>query len=565
LDSERRAKSSDLQLQKLLDQNDGNDVKSKTTSSDSKRTIKNLEDKVQESARRVRQKDVELERLKEKLRNIAEKEKESAKRHRNALVAIKDGSLSDTSFGSLNDSNVSKSNISLNDSRLSVSSSRSKSTVQASMNDLVEALQSQRDGLEKRNAELDSQVNELTTALRDAQNGIVKKTNKDTVSDSASENDDEDTRSETAQAMYDKIKEQSRKIDQLVHRIEIHKSSEQESGHVQNDLKKRNNEMREEIENLRLEMETRPSPRQWATKQKEMKDIEDKLHDLVMMRGEAAELAAWKKHMSVSDRIKVDKRNHELGLWVLDSLPKAVTKEVLQSVCRELDVSDVSEVQPNLAKLKAVVKAVPRMERFISQVCSFLFERDRRIRELGGKGFGGRDRPTMEDVLPILQNWHGEVQQLEGLAQFQDRILSELHRREQLLALESVNNPDFGPGMRFRWSNEEISKVFTVVREMVDFEVEVMKHKKSFRAAEDFIREQPELMVNRQLSHIQYLFNIPSLDGLFPRMNQIYLQVEQMTNFLNTARHALDLKTASDAALIAEVTMIVTQGKGGSE
>ena len=171
----------------------------------------------------------------------------------------------------------------------------------------------------------------------------------------------------------------------------------------------------------------------------------------------------------------------------------------------------------------------------------------------------------MEDVLPILQNWHGEVQQLEGLAQFQDRILSELHRREQLLALESVNNPDFGPGMRFRWSNEEISKVFTVVREMVDFEVEVMKHKKSFRAAEDFIREQPELMVNRQLSHILYLFNIPSLDGLFPRMNQIYLQVEQMTNFLNTARHALDLKTASDAALIAEVTMIVTQGKGGSE
>jgi hypothetical protein len=33
---------------------------------------------------------------------------------------------------------------------------------------------------------------------------------------------------------------------------------------------------------------------------------------------------------------QVDKRNHELGLWLLDSLPKATMKEVLQSVCREV-------------------------------------------------------------------------------------------------------------------------------------------------------------------------------------------------------------------------------------
>lgn len=33
---------------------------------------------------------------------------------------------------------------------------------------------------------------------------------------------------------------------------------------------------------------------------------------------------------------QVDKRNHELGLWLLDSLPKATMKEVLQTVCREV-------------------------------------------------------------------------------------------------------------------------------------------------------------------------------------------------------------------------------------
>jgi hypothetical protein len=43
----------------------------------------------------------------------------------------------------------------------------------------------------------------------------------------------------------------------------------------------------------------------------------------------------------------VDKRNHELGLWLLDSLPKATMKEVLQTVCRE--VSFVRSRLPILA------------------------------------------------------------------------------------------------------------------------------------------------------------------------------------------------------------------------
>jgi hypothetical protein len=64
--------------------------------------------------------------------------------------------------------------------------------------------------------------------------------------------------------------------------------------------------------------------------------LEEKLHDLILLRGEAAEISMWRKHLSTADRIKVDKRNHELGLWLLDSLPKATMKEVLQTVCREV-------------------------------------------------------------------------------------------------------------------------------------------------------------------------------------------------------------------------------------
>ena len=51
-------------------------------------------------------------------------------------------------------------------------------------------------------------------------------------------------------------------------------------------------------------------------------------------------------------------------------------KEVLQSVCRDLDITDVSEIPICLSKLKMVVKTVPRMERLIAQVSEYLFERE---------------------------------------------------------------------------------------------------------------------------------------------------------------------------------------------
>ena len=51
-------------------------------------------------------------------------------------------------------------------------------------------------------------------------------------------------------------------------------------------------------------------------------------------------------------------------------------KEVLQSVCRDLDITDVSEIPICLSKLKMVVKTVPRMEQLIAQVSNYLFERE---------------------------------------------------------------------------------------------------------------------------------------------------------------------------------------------
>ena len=109
-------------------------------------------------------------------------------------------------------------------------------------------------------------------------------------------------------------------------------------------------------------------------KQSELVESESKLRDLIVMRREKAELQGERKHMTVKQKVAMDKSNFELELWALDSLPQEVTKDALKAVCRELGLSDISDIQPALIKLKAVVGTVPRMEKFITKVRHPAFE-----------------------------------------------------------------------------------------------------------------------------------------------------------------------------------------------
>jgi hypothetical protein len=50
-----------------------------------------------------------------------------------------------------------------------------------------------------------------------------------------------------------------------------------------------------------------------------------------------------------------------------------------------------------------------------------------------------------------------------------------------------------------------------------------MHHDQSLIYAQDYIRDRPEILVNRIVGHLQYLFEIKTLDGVLPRMNQVSL------------------------------------------
>uniref|UniRef100_A0A146Y8Y7 Centrosomal protein of 70 kDa n=1 Tax=Fundulus heteroclitus TaxID=8078 RepID=A0A146Y8Y7_FUNHE len=61
------------------------------------------------------------------------------------------------------------------------------------------------------------------------------------------------------------------------------------------------------------------------------------------------------------------------------------------------------------------------------------------------------------------------------------------------------------------------------------------------------------------VSHFQKLFDVPSLSGVYPRMNEVYARLGEMTNALRNLRNLLDLDSkASPAAVVKQVSRLVS-------
>jgi len=326
-------------------------------------------------------KDLELDRLKDKLARVADREREVAAHNRVILQRLRTGDASALPAWP-NDRTPTKKSTHLSNVPTTSSKGSDPVTKAVTVSDLVNAFETQRLELFSRNKELELQVQNLLHKLKDLQSDWDGKVlsidhpsdfdaditrsmvSEDYNSNGSSSINPSSVLTPTARQMYDKMLQQTEQLEYLTRQLEVSRALGSEKDEMLNAFRVRASELHEEIESLRLQLDSRPTVRQWTQAQRERESLEERLHDLILLRGESSEIAMWRKHLSTSERIKVDRRNHELGLWLLDSLPKTTMKEVLQAVCRELDITEISEIQPSLVKLKAVVKAVPRMERY---------------------------------------------------------------------------------------------------------------------------------------------------------------------------------------------------------
>ena len=56
-----------------------------------------------------------------------------------------------------------------------------------------------------------------------------------------------------------------------------------------------------------------------------------------------------------------------------------------------------------------------------------------------------------------------------------------------------------------------------------------------------FVQANPELILSRIISHLMKLFDVKTIDGVLPRVNEVYIQQAESKNGLNVLRSVLGL------------------------
>ncbi|KAG1693569.1 hypothetical protein DVH05_023334 [Phytophthora capsici] len=312
-------------------------------------------------------------------------------------------------------------------------------------------------------------------------------------------------------------------------------------------------ELKEENANLTLEAESRPSIRDYRLSQRRIHQLERQVAENKLALEEASDLNELRKYMGTKELVDRDRLNHRLHLNRLNTLPRETTLEVVKHVCRVLHLTDITLIAPSLDKLCSVVAAVPRMEKFIRDVCGFVFLNLNDNVE--GKS-GDEAKFELEQVLPTLQQWMVERKKLHALESFKASIITELCKRTvEPSVLDNQEENASRPS-----HPTTLSRAVHIVSDLVELEKSVIHHREIYTQAAAEVERRPNVLINQIVRHFSHLFQVKSIDGVLPKINEIYLFVNEMKNFLHVIRDHLHLN--KDASLVHCLNVIKERLQG---
>ena len=224
--------------------------------------------------------------------------------------------------------------------------------------------------------------------------------------------------------------------------------------------------------------------------------------------------------------IKKDKLNHKLGLNRLTALPKSVAHEIIQAACRMLEISNVELIVPSLEKMLAAQREMPKLRQFI-----------RDVRAMSGTS-------DASQVLPALQKVFAARKETASLRSLRAGIV-------ELVAPAAS-------GSSSSMSDEQILKS---IETLASLERALMQRKSTFAEVDVHVADHPTVLVNRIVQHFQQLFEVKSAEGVFPKMNALYVQVSEARNFLQIIRPMLGLPpSASTNACVSAIQNAIDRG-----
>eukprot|EP00742_Colponemidia_sp_Colp-10_P014897 GILJ01016970.1.p1 GENE.GILJ01016970.1~~GILJ01016970.1.p1 ORF type:complete len:1020 (-),score=191.78 GILJ01016970.1:192-3215(-) len=261
-----------------------------------------------------------------------------------------------------------------------------------------------------------------------------------------------------------------------------------------------------EKENIHLELDSRPSMKEFKILKNRCEQLEKQIH---------SEDAANKKLRDTRSTMQRDKALYRLDLHHISDLPRTILADIVQELCIKTNIREPNELILAVDKMRAVIEALPRLHQFVKSVCTTV-EVD------------PHDPRAIEHALDVLYSWRDSVNQALTLSGFRVRLKEVLFRRPHI---EGRNLSD--------------DQMVAAVQELVSIETRLLGNKEAFDMAEGFLKDRPDIVINKIVSHFQRLFEVKSLDGILPKMNEIFLFSNEMINFLKVLRAMLGVDSSA--------------------
>merc|ERR1712228_278975 len=86
-----------------------------------------------------------------------------------------------------------------------------------------------------------------------------------------------------------------------------------------------------------------------------------------------------------------------------------------------------------------------------------------------------------------------------------------------------------------------LHEIVKQIEELVESEEYLLSSKQCFSKAQKDLSLNPNDLCNRIIRHFQHIFGIKNIEGVFPKMNQIYLELNEMRNLIKTVKSILGL------------------------
>ena len=296
-----------------------------------------------------------------------------------------------------------------------------------------------------------------------------------------------------------------------------------------------NHELAEKLDSFKLELASRPTLRNWRELQEERETLEQKLR-IAEETAERLELKennifvpAKDKNARLKDTralMHEDKLNHKLGLAsrTFQNMPHSVAVQTVRDLCRELTLSDPELLYPAVQKLIWIVKAMPKLETFAKGVSRFVA-----LNTTSDEVAAAIDKDPLGAVLPQIKTWARDARRVESFSKLR-RKLADILLTDGEVSLEDRD-----------LDKVDEAEILRVVAELIRMKQSLLGQQAAFAKAGIKIQAGTDELFSQIVKHFQQLFEVKTVQGVLPKMNEIYVFVNEMENFIQILRPLLGL------------------------